>query len=349
VFDELGVEEDAWRYLTDGEWRRSLNQAYNDKAERIIGHRPIHRDPPLVERLAQHRGEKVEPSTRFPANKGLHGIFEGKVAWKSGTFWLEQAVDGAEELEALLDRVEKRLENLREFVLPEDWDSEKERLTKLGVAPPLFRSLRGPVTFATSIYGAENLLFLFYDNPGLAERFRDLILRSMLDLSRLLDEEAGYTPESAPRGFSFSDDNCSLLTPEMYEMFGYPIEKGMFEAYSPDPGDRRFHHSDSDMAHLLPILGRLGLTKVNLGPNVLVDQIREHLPEAVILGVLAPFTFSRNEEENIVAEFLRDFEMARESRGLKFETAGSINNGSRLTGLRLIMAAIQRYGRYDTG
>jgi uroporphyrinogen decarboxylase len=130
-------------------------------------------------------------------------------------------------------------------------------------------------------------------------------------------------------------------------MFGYPILKGIFERYSPAPGDARFQHSDSDMAHLLPVLGRLNLTKVNFGPNVLVDMIRKHLPNAVILGVLAPFTFSRNEEENIVAEFLRDFGMARESRGLKFETAGSINNGSRLTGLRLIMAAIQRFGRYD--
>jgi len=67
----------------------------------------------------------------------------------------------------------------------------------------------------------------------------------------------------------------------------------------------------------------------------------------VIYGQLAPFTLMRNEEEKIVAEFLRDFGMAREKRGLVFATAGSINNGSRLTSMRLIMAAIQEYGRYD--
>jgi hypothetical protein len=39
--------------------------------------------------------------------------------------------------------------------------------------------------------------------------------------------------------------------------------------------------------------------------------------------------------------------MAREQRGLRFATAGSISNGSRLTGMRLIMAAIQHFGRYD--
>jgi len=49
----------------------------------------------------------------------------------------------------------------------------------------------------------------------------------------------------------------------------------------------------------------------------------------------------------MVAEFLRDFDQAKAKRGLYFTTAGSINNGSRLTGMRLLMAAIQRYGRYQ--
>ena len=48
----------------------------------------------------------------------------------------------------------------------------------------------------------------------------------------------------------------------------------------------------------------------------------------------------------MAAEFLRDFEQAGEQRGLRFATAGSVNTGSRLTGMRLLMAAIQRHGRY---
>jgi uroporphyrinogen decarboxylase len=100
------------------------------------------------------------------------------------------------------------------------------------------------------------------------------------------------------------------------------------------------------MGHLLPLLGKLGMTSVNFGPNVMIRDIRSHLPRAVIHGQLAPFTFSRNEEVNMVAELLRDHEMAREQRGVVFATAGSINNGSRLTGMRLLMAAIREYGRY---
>lgn len=216
-----------------------------------------------------------------------------------------------------------------------------------GKKPPLYRGQRGPVTFAMSVYGPENLIFLIMDNPALACRFRDAILTTMLGIGQVLDEEAGYTPDTAPHGFAFCDDNCVLLSPTMYELFGYPILKGIFDRYSPDPADRRYQHSDSAMSHLLPILGRLDLTCTNFGPTVTVAEIRQHLPHAVIDGQLAPFTFSRNEEEQIVAEFLRDFDQARQTRGLRFTTAGSINNGSRLAAMRLLMAAIQHFGRYD--
>ena len=66
----------------------------------------------------------------------------------------------------------------------------------------------------------------------------------------------------------------------------------------------------------------------------------------MIYGQLSPFTLSRNEEPAILAELMRDFAETRDTRGLVFTTAGSINNGSRLTGMRLIMAGIQRGCRY---
>jgi uroporphyrinogen decarboxylase len=281
--------------------------------------------------------------------KTLADIFEAENVWVPGTWswWLKESAHNEAELLALLDRVDARLCDLRAFLLPENWDEEKSRLQALGIPAPLYRGQRGPVTFATSIYGVENLIYLIMDHPDLAARFRDTILRAMLEIARTLDAEAGYTPDTAPHGFGFADDNCYLLTPEMYEFFGYPILKGIFDRYSPHPEERRFQHSDSAMGHLLPILGRLHMTEVNFGPTVMAKDIRAYLPHAVIYGQLAPFTFSRNEEEKMVAEFLRDFEMTREHRGLVFATAGSINNGSRLTGMRLIMSAIQHFGRYD--
>ncbi|MBN2713219.1 MAG: hypothetical protein JXR97_12435, partial [Planctomycetes bacterium] len=271
---------------------------------------------------------------------------EGQNVWHNESYWLKQAADSEKELAELLDRVEKRIENLRDFVLPENWEEEKARLTAMGVKPPLYRGQRGPVTFATSIFGVENLIFLIEDEPELAGRFRDLILKAMLELARIHDEEAGYTAEAAPHGFYFCDDNCAMLNHDMYEFFGYPVLKGIFERYSPEAGDLRGQHSDSDMEHLLPLFGKLGMTSVNFGPTLSVRTIREHCPKAVIHGQLAPFTFSRDQEDKIVEELLRDFEEAKEHRGVVFATAGSINNGSRLSGMRLIMSTIQNRCRF---
>lgn len=332
VYDELGVEEDPWRYEHDRAWRVELNKAYNDRAERIVGRRLLSEKP-------------GRPELEYRGIGGLHDVFEARPEWRAGSWWLMQAARDEDELEALLDRVEQR--DVRRTILPDDWAEQKGRLMPTGIKPPLYRNQRGPVTFATSIYGVENLIFLILDKPHLAERFGEAILKAMLEIARVLDEEAGYTPQTAPHGWGFADDNCALLTPEMYELFGYPILKAIFARYSPMPGDRRGQHSDSAMGHIVPILGRLNLTDTNFGPTVMVDHIRRYCPDAVILGELAPFTFSRNDEEGIVSEFLRDYDMIGDARGLLFSTAGSINNGSRLTGMRLIMSAIQHFGRYD--
>jgi uroporphyrinogen decarboxylase len=338
VFDELGVEEDRLRYFFDDpEWALDLHKQYNDKAEKIVGRRLLSEAP-------------RQPNTpQLPPVKQLHDIFEAQNVWeggKLGSWWLRQSADSPEELAALLDRVEKRLENLRDFILPENWGTELPRFLAAGKKVPLYRGQRGPCTFACSIYGAENLLFLSYDDPDLFARFSDVLKRAILGRAKVLDEEAGLTPEAAQGRWSWADDNCCLFTPDMYETFAMPIHRAVFSTYAPRPEHHRYQHSDSDMAHLLPLLAEVDLKGTNFGPTLTVSEIRQHCPHAVIDGQMAPFTYSRNEEANMLAEFLRDFDQAREKRGLNFTTAGSINNGSRLSGMRLLMAVIQRYGRY---
>ncbi len=337
VFAELGLAEDYRRQLEDEAWALDLARRYNDLAEPLVGRRILNERP-------------SDPARRAPAVKALHDIFEAENVWEggpAGSWWLKASASTPAELARLLDRVEKRLENLREFLLPPDWAEAVARRRAAGAPPLLYRHQRGPCTFACSIFGAENLLLLYYDDEPLFRRFSAVLQRAILERARVLDKEAGFTPETAPRGWSWADDNCCLFTPEMYEAFAMPIHRAVFARYAPDPRDRRFQHSDSAMAHLLPQLGELRLTGVNFGPTLTVAEIRRHLPDAVINGQLAPFTYSRNEEANMVAEFLRDFAQARERRGLLFATAGSINNGTRLTSMRLLMAAIQRYGRFE--
>ncbi|MFW6308847.1 MAG: uroporphyrinogen decarboxylase family protein [bacterium] len=247
----------------------------------------------------------------------------------------------------MLDKVEDL--NLREYIFPDNWESEKKRIyEEYGKKPNIMRDLRGPVTFATSIYGDSELIFLINDNLQLARRFSRVIADTLFDYITILDEEAGYkNHEDAPRGFGFRDDNCALLNPDMYEDFGYPILKKIFDHWCPDPEDKRYQHSDSAMGHLLPILSRLDLTGCNFGPTVLVDEIRKYMPDTRIDGCLSPITFMNNNEEQIIEEVKRDCRMAKKhGRGLNLSTAGSTENGSLLTSMRIVMYVIQRYGRY---
>jgi uroporphyrinogen decarboxylase len=335
VFGELGVAEDYTRLQFDTPWRRSLVDRYNTEARRIVG-KPVLDDRP----------PSAEPE---PGRRQLYDLFEATNKWNNDSYWLMPSASTEEELAALLDRVETRLADragLRRYLFDDEWLRRRDYLLAVGKRPAAYRAQRGPVTFATSIYGAESLIFLIADRPDLACRFRDAILHAIVAVAEAIDLESGYGPGEAPRGWYWSDDNSALLSPGMYELFGYPILAAVFERFSPDPGDRRGQHSDSAMGHLLPLLGRLGMTEANFGPGVPVAEIRRHLPRAAIYGRLAPFTFAGNDGEQIVEEFLRDFAEAREKRGLVFATAGSVNDGSRLASLRLIMAAIQRHGRY---
>ena len=333
IFDELGIKEDWYRYYHDQAWVLEQSARYNDLAENIVGRRLLNEVLPDV-------------SKQWPQSRQLHELFEGKNVFHNDSFWLQQAADNEEELAALLDRVEERLLDPAAFFLGSDWDERCAAAQATGAKPNVYRHQRGPVTLATSIYGVENLCYLYYDDPDLMKRYADCIVGGMLALRMVTEESCLKYGGEVWAGFSLADDNCFLLTPEQYDFFAAPVLQAMFDHCAPKAGDWRYQHSDSAMGHLLPILARLNLSQVNFGPTVPAALIRQHMPNTIIQGQLAPFTYSRNDEVGMVYEFLRDMAQLRASRGLLFGSAGSVNNGSRLTGLRLIMAAVQRWGQY---
>ena len=343
VFAELGEEGQPWGY-TDPVRRYDLNCRYNEKARRIVGrallgeHRPL---PP-----------EKRPKHSIPAAKQVPELFGGVYVFDGNTTWLHGTISDDEGLKKKLDEIEGLLADpdaFRAAVLPADWDERCRAVyEETGRRPGMFGWLRGPCTMATSVYGVENLLYLYYDDEALFTRFADLIGETVVAYFDLMRAEAGFTAENFPHGFGFADDDSNLFTPEMYHAFGYRVLKRVFEHCAPDPGDYRYQHSDSAMGHLIPQLADFRLQGCNFGPTVTVQEIRKYMPKTRIDGQLAPFTFMRNAEEDIIAEVRRDCEAARENdaRGLNLSTAGSINNGSLLTSMRVVMAAIQNYGRY---
>ena len=327
VFAELGIKGHPWAPMERAR-RLELNRRYNDKAEKMVGIRLLSEEFPPED-------------AQFPYVKRIGEVFGGRYVFHDNSEWLMESATDAHSLEALLDRVERL--DMRAFMLPPNWKAEKRRIYEAyGIRPEPMRGIRGPVTLACSLMGSEAFLLMVLDEPELARRFSDCIAEAILRMAAVMDEESGETPDSFT-GFGFADDNCCLMTPEMYDLFGYPILKRAFDVYSRNPGDGRFQHSDSAMGHLLPVLGRLNMTGVNFGPTVLIPEIRTHLKDARIDGCIAPFTFMRGDEAALTAEVTRDCADGMRYGGVNISTAGSINNGSSLQSLRLIMSVIQHY------
>ena len=340
VFAELGEEGEPWGY-TSPERRYDLNCRYNEKAIKIVG-RPL---------LAERKPEDLLKIT-IPSFRQIGEVFGGEYIFDGHTTWLKGNLEDADALEKKLDEVDRLVANpeaFRSFVLPANWDEQCKKAYELyGLRPNQYKHVRGPVTLATSVFGIENLIFLYYDDEDLFIRFGETIKNVIHSYISLFIKESGHTEADFEHGFSFADDDSNLMTPEMYKLLGYPVLKSVFERVSPNEEDQRFQHSDSAMAHLIPLLADFNLTGCNFGPTVTVQEIRKYMPKTRIDGQLAPFTFMRNDEEAIIADVKRDCMAAKENdaRGLNVATAGSINNGSLLTSMRTVMAAIQNYGRY---
>lgn len=343
VFAELGEEGQPWGY-TPPERRYELNCRYNEKARKIVGRALLAENKPVP--------PEQRPKVTIPGYRQIGEVFGGQYVFDGNTTWLKGTIEDNEGLEKKLDEIDTLTgnpEKFRAFVLPADWDERCKAVYELyGRRPGQFTGIRGPVTLATSVFGIENLLFLYYDDPELFTRFADTIGDVVLAYVELFIRESGHDESNFRHGFSFADDDSNLLTPDMYRTFGYRVLKRVFEKTSPNPADSRYQHSDSAMGHLIPLLADFNLTGCNFGPTVTVQEIRRYMPKTRIDGQLAPFTFMRNNEADIIAEVRRDCDAARENnaRGLNLATAGSINNGSLLTSMRTVMAAIQNYGRY---
>ncbi len=327
IFAELGLESDLKRIHEDYDFAVRCVREYNRRADEIIGRHWVSE-------------EAFDPTRKLPSLKLLGQLFECPYVWQSESWWLLEAAHTPAELSALLDRVEKL--DIEAAMFPDDWDARcKEVYERHGLRPTLPRHQRGPVTLATSIYGTENLLFLIMDEPELAARFRDVLLQTMLRYFAICQQRTA--PDLRRPGFSFADDNCALLTPDMYAFFAQPILQAMYERFAPEPTHPRYQHSDSDMGHLLPLLAQTGMNRVNFGPNVRFADIRRHMPRAVVEGTIAPFTMMRNQTARIIYEIKRDLWEARETRGLVVATAGSVNDGTLLSSVRTVMETMWNY------
>jgi len=316
-------------YYRDAEYRARINRLCNDRVEEALGIRPFRQtpEPPAILRIEEVFGCAVE-------------LTEG------GTPWLQPAVSSIDGLRRLMDDMERMSDaDLRRLMFSRGGVVQRQLPGPDGAPRVVSPGSRGPATIGTSVCGTTEYLYWLVDYPADMERFGEVLAHTLIRYHRIVEQAAGVIY----RGYYWLDDNCALLSPAMYERFCLPVMRRVFAEFAPRPEDRRYQHSDSAMAHLLPVLTRLDFHAVNFGPTVSAAEIRRHMPRTEIHGQVAPATLRDGSPEDIIAEVRRDFDAVGADGGLVITTAGSISCGTSLQSIRWFMFAVQQYARYDRG
>lgn len=323
LFGEMKVPSTI-RYYQDPTYREELHKRCNDRIEAELGYR--------------HFPEVVP----YKDIKRLEVIFGSRQELREGsTPWLESDVQTIDDVKTIISRV-KGLE-LKEIIFPPGWSEEAERYEKRSDSPlQLGTGNRGPITMATSILGTMQFLTFVLDYPNVMRDFFSLLTEKLVEYIRILRDETGVSDN----GFWITDDNCCLVSPEIYDQYAAPLLETVFAEFAPRPEHRRHHHSDSPMAHHMPTLRRLGVNEVNLGPTIDAAEIRRAMPNAVIFGQIPPMLLRNGTPDEIIDAVRCDIEKVGRDGGLVIATAGSIAEGTPLRNIRVMMYAADRYGRY---
>ena len=270
-------------------------------------------------------------------------LFGGEVVYPDNAPpWIRPVIQHKEDILSAVRRVEGA--DLRTLGIMPWWLEWRQRiLDEHGVNITTGSAFHGPATMSAMLCGTTRFLYFVYDYPDLMKSLYRAIEELGLRFMREMRQFMGLSM----RGMAVYDDDSALLSPRLFAEYEYPVLERWYAAFCPDPEDRRFLHSDGDMSHLLDLLRQLGVSHVNLGPQVDLLRIRERMPGTVIHGHIPPFLVRNGTPDEIVALIARQFRLVGYDGGMVIETAGSLNEGTPLQNLRAMMYAVERHCRFD--
>lgn len=313
------------QYYNDYNFRLQIHKKANEILEREIGRKFYSED----EIEAPH-------PVRFEVVMGAElKITEG------ATPWLESNVQTIDDVKRIIENaykidMEKRVLNEELLKRKKDYEEKTGKKVSWG------GFTRGPATIGTSVIGTTNLCIFMMEEEEVIDEFYSIMGDKLVEYIRCVRNASG----NYENGIGLADDDSFLFSPALYRKFCAPVLKKLFAAFAPNENDRRFQHSDSNMAHIMPILNELGVNGTNFGPEIHPMKIREAMPKARINGQIPPFILRNGTYDEILAIVHRDMEVAKIDGNFIASPAGSVAAGTPLKNIKFYMWAIDKYGRF---
>jgi uroporphyrinogen-III decarboxylase len=129
---------------------------------------------------------------------------------------------------------------------------------------------QGPLNIAICLCGVENLFLWMYTNPDEVHHLMDFCTEVLIDWIKVQKKHAGQDLESGawphgivlPEGFGgvwIADDDCTVISPELYKEFVVPYNSKVFKAF----GGGTLHFCGSAEHQLENFLNTEGLKGIN--------------------------------------------------------------------------------------
>ncbi|NCO35059.1 MAG: hypothetical protein AUJ92_11850 [Armatimonadetes bacterium CG2_30_59_28] len=281
----------------------------------------------------EHIGLAMGPGINLGTT--IESIFGGEVFFPpNAPPWIKPAVETIEDAKRLLPELSK-IHPLTAGIMPR-WLEYRERLQREYDVPcRMGGGAHGGAELAVLVCGATNFCYWAKDDPTFVKEFVTELARTMIRWNHAVRKETGN--ETSGR-FSIANDSATLLSPDDYFQFSFPVEKMYYDEFAPAAKDTRCYHADSHMTPHLPALRELGVTDVNLGPRDDIEVIRRAMPDTVIHGQVPPMLTINGTPGEVYERCCSDIRRVGADGGLVLTTAGGICAGS-WDHLRAFMAA----------
>lgn len=136
--------------------------------------------------------------------------------------------------------------------------------------PVSFTDCQGPLNIAICLCGVENLFIWMYEYPKYVHEIMEFCTEALIQWVKVQKKHTGSSLETGayphclvlPEGFGgicISDDDLTILSPQLYEEFVVPYNSRVFKAF----GGGTLHFCGSAMHQLENLLKIEGLTGVN--------------------------------------------------------------------------------------